>query len=56
MYYIMDEDYEILDVLTKFPDQEQVDRAARMFGCDVWVMRGEHTGLTGTFVKEEKTT
>jgi hypothetical protein len=50
MYYIMGEDDEILDVLSKLPDQEQVDRAAAMFGCTVCVMRGEHTGLSAQFV------
>jgi TusA-related sulfurtransferase len=47
MYYLLNNDDEIIDVLGERPPaQNDVDRAAKMFGYYVWVLRGEHTGMS----------
>jgi hypothetical protein len=54
MYYLLSDADEILDVLgERAPTQDDVDRAARMFGCSVWVLRGEHTGMSAEPTKQQ---
>jgi len=49
MYYVMSDDDQILDTLNSRPSQDAADRAARMFGCNVWIMQGQHTGIEAKF-------
>lgn len=55
MYYIMSEGGSgILDSVDRRPDQDKLDEMAQYFECDIYVILGEHTGLTAKFNAVEK--
>jgi hypothetical protein len=54
MYYIMSDDDEIIDSMTKCPTRDELDKLAQSFGCDVWVMKGEHTGMSSSAYSKEQ--
>jgi len=55
-YYLLirEDDDEVLDWMPKLPTQDELNNIAKIFGCDVWVLCGEHTGLKASVSSPQK--
>ncbi len=46
MYYIMSYEDRILESVNQPPTQDELQAEANFFGCSVYVIDGEHYGMT----------
>lgn len=48
MYYVISDNGQIVESYDRRPTQEQLQADADYFNCEVYVIDGEHTGLTAS--------
>jgi len=46
MFYIMSDDGELIESVERCPTTDELAELADECDCDLWVIRGEHAGIT----------